>query len=157
MKALTPRNDLEAAGSADLRPGWFDALKGHRYALLSTRRRNGSIARTPVWFAVEQGAVYVRTGATSGKIKRIRNDPRIEIAPCTLRGTPIGEPVDAVARVMTDADWAQPIKLLSRKYPVQLRLYGLLRRKRLAQTVIVQIRPAPAARPLSPPPPPPIR
>lgn len=127
--------------SAAVQSGWFDGLEGHRYALLATRRKSGSVVRTPVWFALAGNAVYVRTDARSGKTKRIRNNPRVAIAPCDLRGRPLGEAVDAVARILTEPESKQRSELLRRKYGLQGKLYALLHRERLAHSVIMEIRP----------------
>ena len=68
----------------------FDALANHKYCLLVTYRRSGEPVATPVWFG--PGAadlIYVRSEAELGKVKRIRNDPRVEVAACTARGKPL--------------------------------------------------------------------
>ena len=41
---------------------------------------------TPVWFGEEDGKLYVMTRSDMGKAKRIRNNPQIKLAPCTVRG-----------------------------------------------------------------------
>ena len=55
---------------------------------------------TPVWFVVVDGKLYVRTGADSGKVKRIRNNPRVLLAPATVRGRRVGPESEARARVL---------------------------------------------------------
>jgi hypothetical protein len=56
--------------SADHEPvSGFDALRGHKYALLTTYRKNGDPVPTPVWFGLdEDGAVYFYADETSGKV-----------------------------------------------------------------------------------------
>ena len=63
---------------------------GQRYLNLESFKRDGTPVQTPVWFAEEQGVLYVYTLANAGKVKRIRRNPRIRIAPCTMRSTVIG-------------------------------------------------------------------
>ena len=47
--------------------------------------------QTPVWFAKHGGRIYVFTAAGSGKVKRLKNNPRIRVAPCGPRGGLRGE------------------------------------------------------------------
>jgi PPOX class probable F420-dependent enzyme len=67
----------------DATSGTLDPLRGHKYALLVTFRRNGDPVPSPVWIAVDAaGRAYTQTGAKSGKVKRIRNDPTaLELEP----------------------------------------------------------------------------
>jgi PPOX class probable F420-dependent enzyme len=53
-----------------------------------------------VWFGRSDGHVYVRSEADAAKVKRIRNDPRVRVAPCTARGKPLGPPAEGRARVL---------------------------------------------------------
>lgn len=77
-------------------------LRGHKYCLLVTYRRSGEAVPTPVWFGLRAGKLYVRTEADAAKVKRIGNDPRARVAPCTARGKPLGPPADGRARVLAD-------------------------------------------------------
>jgi uncharacterized protein len=78
----------------------FDHLQGHKYCLLVTYKRSGEPVPTPVWFGVADGKLYVRSDANAAKLKRIRNDPRARVAPCTSRGKPLGPPAGGRARVL---------------------------------------------------------
>jgi PPOX class probable F420-dependent enzyme len=81
------------------RTGTVAELSMHKRALLVTFRRSGVPVATPVWAAESQGRFYVRSERTAGKIKRLRNDPRVLLAPCTVRGKPLGAPFEATATV----------------------------------------------------------
>lgn len=70
------------------------ALDAHRYLSLVTFRRNGQPVATPVWFARHGRRLYVFTAASSWKVKRLRNDARIRVAPCGPRGAIRGEWID---------------------------------------------------------------
>lgn len=70
---------------------------------LATFRRNGSQVATPVWFAARDGRLYVVSAGSAGKVKRIRNTARAQVAPCDVRGTVRGPWHNATARVITDA------------------------------------------------------
>jgi uncharacterized protein len=68
---------------------------------LTTFRKNGIPVSTPVTCAEHDGIIYFSTGADSGKIKRIHNNPHVTIAPCTARGRETGEAVEAHAHIIT--------------------------------------------------------
>jgi PPOX class probable F420-dependent enzyme len=79
-----------------------EELERHRYISLATFRRSGQTVKTPVWFARRGGKFYVFTAAGSGKVKRLRNNPRIRVAPCGPRGRVRGEWIDGRARRIDD-------------------------------------------------------
>ena len=58
--------------------------------LLTTFRKDGTPVATPVWFVIHDGELHTTTLENAGKVKRIRNNPRVTVAACTVRGTPIG-------------------------------------------------------------------
>ena len=89
---------------------------GRRYLNLESYRRTGVPVRTPLWFAEEGGALYVYSWADSGKVKRIRNDPRVRVVPSDMRGNPKGEWVEARAELLDAAGAARGHQLLSRKF-----------------------------------------
>ena len=68
---------------------------GQRYLNLESVKRDGTPVKTPVWFAEEEGVLYVYTLANAGKVKRIRRHSRVRLAPCKMRGTVIGPWVEA--------------------------------------------------------------
>ena len=91
-------------------------LQGHEYVSLATLRRNGQEVRTPVWFAEHAGKLYVMTRNDSGKFKRIRNQPRIRLAACTVRGKVTGGWIDGQARILDRAEEGVARQALARKY-----------------------------------------
>ncbi len=94
--------------------GGFPQLRGCDYMDLVTFRKSGVAVHTPVWFAESEGRLYVMTRSDSGKMKRIRNNPRVEVAPCTMRGKVLGPSAPANARLAGDQDAARA--LIRRKY-----------------------------------------
>jgi uncharacterized protein len=87
-----------------------------QYLNVETYRKNGQAMPTPVWFAQEGDCLYVRTFAGAGKVKRIRNNPRVRVAPCDQRGKLKGDWVEAEARVVDAAEDERINALLKRKY-----------------------------------------
>jgi uncharacterized protein len=97
---------------------------GHNYISLESFRKNGQGVAVPVWFAEENGILYVYSEAASGKVKRIRNDPRVRVAPCDIRGRLKGGWVDATARLLEGDEARHADDLLNAKYGFQKRLLG---------------------------------
>ena len=88
--------------------------------------RTGRAVPTPVWFVEDSGTLYVRTGDNSGKVKRIRNNPRVRVMPCDMRGGPMGEWVEGQAR-FADADETKRVgQLLTRKYGLQKVMFEIM-------------------------------
>jgi len=97
-----PRGAREIA--AQPRTGSVAEISGCKRTLLVTYRRDGTPVPTPVWAAEADGLLYVRSERASGKAKRLRRDPRMLIAPCTVRGRPLGAPLEASARVLATVE-----------------------------------------------------
>ena len=94
------------------------------YVSLSTFRRSGKEVKTPVWFAMYDGAAYIFSEGTAGKVKRLRNSPRSRIAPCTYNGTIVGEWVDSQGFIVTDKDEiAAAYRAFYQKYGWKVRIF----------------------------------
>ncbi|GAA3872415.1 PPOX class F420-dependent oxidoreductase [Leifsonia kafniensis] len=77
----------------------ISALAGTQYVLLTTFRKSDEPVSTPVWVVGSgDGRLLVNTAGTSGKVKRILANPRVELTPCDMRG---GIGTDAVALAAT--------------------------------------------------------
>ena len=91
-------------------------IHGQKYISLTTFRKTGAGVPTAVWFGEEDGKLYVMTRSDMGKTKRIRNNPQVRVAPCTIRGTVTGPEFDAKARILPAEDHARARKTINRKY-----------------------------------------
>lgn len=98
------------------RTGTVAEVAAHKRTLVTTFRRSGVPVSTPVWAAEADGRFYVRSERTAGKVKRLRNDSRVLIAPCTVRGKPLGAPLEARATVLTPAREQIAESALARRY-----------------------------------------
>ncbi len=78
----------------------FARLSGHRYVSLTTFRKTGKAVATPVWCAGNADRIYVWTNASSGKVKRLRNNRSVTLAPCTYNGRVLGPETSAQAEIM---------------------------------------------------------
>ncbi|HET6779538.1 MAG TPA: PPOX class F420-dependent oxidoreductase [Nitrososphaera sp.] len=93
---------------------------GEKYINIETYRKNGQGVRTPVWFVEsdddDDDILYVRTSDDTGKYKRIRNNPSIQIAPCDMRGGVKGKWVKGEARIASEDEKLKAFKMLEKKY-----------------------------------------
>jgi uncharacterized protein len=91
-------------------------IQGQKYIRLTTFRKNGTAVPTPVWFGEANGKLYVMSRPDSGKCKRLRNNPKVQIAACTIRGKVTGPEFDATARILPSEDWPSARKAINQKY-----------------------------------------
>ena len=96
--------------------------------------------KTPVWFVLHDGVFYVYTEADSWKVKRIRNNPRVRVAVCSVRGTVKGSWLEATAAIIEGEEQRTADKLLDRKY--FLKVIANLVPGRRARRAMIKITPA---------------
>ncbi len=111
---------------------------GQKYLSIETYRKTGEPVRTPVWFVENNGILYVRTSQDTGKYKRVRNNPAVQIVPCSGRGKPKGEWVKAEAGLASEEDSQNAYRLLEKKYGMLYRMTSMFLRRR--EPVILEIR-----------------
>ena len=92
------------------------SISGQKYLSLTTFRKSGAGVPTPVWFAENNGKLYVMTRSDSGKYKRLCNNPQVRIAPCTARGKVTGPDFAATAHVLPPDAWPAARHVLHKKY-----------------------------------------
>ena len=97
----------------------FSYLYPYEFILLTTFRKNGVAVPTAMWFAHDQGKLYMVTSATVGKIKRIRNNGHVLLAPCDVGGKVLGEQIEAYAHELPPAQHAYANAILASKYGEQ--------------------------------------
>ncbi|MFE2495734.1 PPOX class F420-dependent oxidoreductase [Streptomyces scopuliridis] len=100
----------------------LDALGRSRYVSLTTYRKDGTAVATPVWYAVEDGELLIWTRSDAWKVKRIRNNGRVVVTACDVRGRIAeGAPsAEGTARLLEEPTALERIrKLLARKYTWQ--------------------------------------
>jgi len=114
-------------------------FSGQNYLNLETFRKSGVGVQTPVWFVESDGVLYVRTGADSGKVKRIRNNSHVRVVPCRSRGEPLGEWVEAQARLVNENKSAEVNLLLKRKYGLMKTMFDQMGRLSRNQSATLAI------------------
>ncbi len=68
-------------------------LEGGSYISFATKKHSGDWVTTPVWFAPDENNYYLFSAGNAGKVKRLRNNSAIEVAPCDQKGKLLGTPV----------------------------------------------------------------
>ncbi len=114
-------------------------FKGHQYINVETYRKTGEAVATPVWFIELDDKLYVRTGAQSGKIKRIRRNPKIRVAPCDARGNLLGEWVAAQAHIVDEKTAEAVNQLLKKKYGLPKAFFDTVSRLSKAEEAVFVI------------------
>jgi len=128
----------------------FVAFRDEKYLNIETFKRSGQGVKTPVWFAADPNAdiagenarLFFFTIGVSGKVKRIRNNPRVKIAPCTVRGAVTGEWQEARVQIIGGEEAKRATNLVRRKYfPLAqvLAFFALFSRR---ERVVMAITPA---------------
>lgn len=99
-------------------PTTVTAVSKARCISLITFKKDGTRVATPVWFNVIGGKIVVTTPPSSGKVKRIANNPRVEFATCTQRGKVTGPIFGGRARVLPDEELPVILAAKRKRYPL---------------------------------------
>jgi len=128
----------------------FAVFRDHKYLSLETFKKSGEGVKTPVWFAADpatdldgDGArLYIYTIGNTGKVKRIRNNGHVKIAPCTMKGKLLGEWVNASTEMVTGEVAAIGVGLLDKKYFPWKQFLGFFALFSRRERIVMVIRPA---------------
>ena len=112
-----------------------------KYLNLETFRRNGESMKTPVWFVQDGEILYVNTLANSGKVKRIRNNGRVNVAACKMDGKVTGTWFPAQACEVTDPEIGTKVnRMLDKKYGLMKKLFNNQRAQNGVKDTILEIK-----------------
>jgi PPOX class probable F420-dependent enzyme len=94
-----------------------------RYINLESFKKNGDGVKTPVWCAtLADDKVVVFSEGEAYKVKRVRNNPRVRVAQCDVRGKVLGPWFEGTASIVTDKAREQAAyAALRQKYGWQMR------------------------------------
>jgi PPOX class probable F420-dependent enzyme len=128
----------------------FETFAKHKYLNVETFKKSGEGVKTPVWFAADPSArldssdakLFVYSIGVSGKVKRIRNNPRVRIAPCNASGKLRGDWVEARAEIVTGAEAEKGMQLLNKKYVPWKQMLDFFASFRRRERTVFVIRPA---------------
>ncbi|CAN5404189.1 PPOX class F420-dependent oxidoreductase [soil metagenome] len=107
------------------------ALGEQPFVSLTTFRKTGVPVSTPVWIARYGNFITITTPAESGKVKRLRNNARVELRPCDRMGKvkPGVRPVEGLAEILADDGSVERISaVFARKYRLEYRIFMLIER-----------------------------
>jgi len=110
-----------------------------KYLNLESYRKTGQTVATPVWFAEDGALLYIYSLADAGKVKRIRNNPRVRVTPCDMRGKLKGEWVEARARIVQGAEAVKGHQLLDQKYGLFKKIGNLFSKLAKRERVVIAI------------------
>ncbi len=106
----------------------YSCFQNQKYLNLETFRKTGVGVKTPVWFVQDSEVLFILTGVNSGKVKRIRNNSLVKIAPCKMNGRLIGEWIPARAREVVNPEIERKVeKLMDKKYGLLKKIFFMNR------------------------------
>jgi uncharacterized protein len=121
----------------------LENLKDTKTILLTTYKRDGTPVPTPVSIAFDGDRAFFRTWNEAGKYKRLRNNPKVEVAPATLRGEPTAPAIEAKATPLEGTEARLAAKTLARRHRFLHRvLVPLSHRLMRVRTVHYELHPA---------------
>ncbi len=121
---------------ADEPKGSSIPLGGNYTMCLETYRKTSQPVRTPVWYIIENELVYFKTGPKAGKVKRLKRNPAVRIAPCTFGGKILGEWVSGTASFLPPSAESKRIdKTINTKHGIAGWLAGLFEKERVVYSV----------------------
>jgi len=107
---------LENIITGDFGKEMLKDLENQKYILLETLRKNNRPVKTPVWFVIKNNLIYVITREQTGKIKRLKNNKKVRLAPCSFRGKPNGDWLAGIASFVSEQEANHAIYLRKKKY-----------------------------------------
>jgi uncharacterized protein len=131
----------ESATVTEARTNGFDHLAG-KHCLVVSFRRSGEPVPTPVWFGRRDGRVYFRSEERVGKVKRIRANPRVLVAPCDSRGKPVGSAAEGRARILPANEEGAAEAAIQANFGVGRRMYEGVAMSAGPPGVYVEVEPA---------------
>jgi PPOX class probable F420-dependent enzyme len=112
---------------------------------LTSYRCDGTPVGAPVSIVVDGDRAFVRSPGKGGKVKRIRNNPVVEVAPCTSLGKATGPAARMRARLVQGEEFQRAAHLLRRKYPLLQGAFVPLAHRlfhgRFGSTVHIELKP----------------
>ena len=114
-----------------------ESLAHERYISLTTFKRDGTPVSTPVWTVSDDGRrLLVWSGEKTWKVRRLRRDPHVLVAPASFRGTERGARVPGLVRIVADPGIDT---LLRRKYGWQKRAVDFANRRNGGSYTTIEI------------------
>ncbi|MCA9911496.1 MAG: PPOX class F420-dependent oxidoreductase [Anaerolineae bacterium] len=118
----------------------FETFADERFISLTTFRKSGAAVATPVTkLALHEGKLYIVTGVTTGKMKRLRHTTRAQVAACKSNGQLTGETIDAKVRVLNAGETQSLFDARIVRLNLIMRVFNFLRERRAGGNVYLEI------------------
>ena len=95
---------------------FLSEIESQKYISIETYRKDGTPVQTPVWFVVKNEQLYIVTRDKTGKIKRLRNNQKVKIATCTIKGKITGQWIQGLAQILTESETQEAVNWRDKKY-----------------------------------------
>jgi uncharacterized protein len=118
------------------------SIDDYRYIAFTTFRKNGNPVMTPVWFVSQGERVFIWTANDSGKVKRLRNNPCVQLGPSNHSGKLLGEVFEGMARFVPKDESPALARAFKARYGWQMGLFALLWKIKGQQHTYIEITPA---------------
>ena len=96
----------------------FASVKNAKTVLLTTYKRDGTPVGTPVSIAFDGDRAFFRSYDKAWKTRRLRHNPRVRVAPSTVRGKPTGPAIEARATLLDGEQARVAARALARRHRV---------------------------------------
>jgi uncharacterized protein len=122
----------------------FADIADGKYVSLTTFKKDGTPVATPLWGARDGEQLLLWTTTESWKVKRIRRNADVTIAPCSARGKIEGDAIAGTAEILDDAGTEKARAAIASKYGIMgwLTVKGSSLRRGKSGTVGISVRPA---------------
>lgn len=105
-------------------------FSNEKYIALETFRSNGNPVKTPVWFVEDDGLIWVVTRELTGKVKRLKNNNKVNVVVSSFSGTPKGKWFSGTAKKVQGDLATKAICLRNKKYGFMAKMIGIFSAKK---------------------------
>ena len=119
----------------------FARLGRNPFIALTTYRKNGTSVMTPVWFVKQDGKLFIWTAVDSGKAKRLKNNPCVQLGPSNHSGKLLGAIESGRACFVAKEKYPALDKAFRAKYGWQVTLFASIWKFQGHQHTYIEITP----------------
>jgi PPOX class probable F420-dependent enzyme len=123
----------------------FAYLANEQFVSLKTFRKSGEAVATPIWFAFDpedDRKLYFVTDEKTGKVKRLRNNSRVQLAPCDRAGNVHGPEIEATATFVSQTERLRANAILAKRFGLFYRVIAFIAAFRRSQRTWLEITPS---------------
>ncbi|MEX0874105.1 MAG: PPOX class F420-dependent oxidoreductase [Actinomycetota bacterium] len=120
----------------------FKDFRGKKFVLLTTFRKDGTPVPTPLDCYLIDDRLFLVTDRRTGKVKRLRHNPNVTVAPCTISGAPMGPTVCGRVRILGVEEAIRICEAFALARPIVYRLGRFAYRLRHKHALYLEVLPA---------------